>query len=192
MAGVPRGRARGGRLLNWFPGFRICLYCNRVSRRHFIRLTYHAYKFENVKNYTNYIDEVMREVTGLVPKENLPSNDDLNNATLNKLYNTIPSYIETYKDIGVKSTWAHALKVAWLIEMGAHAQSCLGDWNGRTRSKLLGWLKWAPAVKVRGLVIFLLLLVAAKSWWKIDPLAVIQKVKCFWICLKFSLIHKKN
>ncbi len=35
---------------------------------------------ENVKNYTNYIDEVMREVKGLVPQENLPSDDDLNNA----------------------------------------------------------------------------------------------------------------
>jgi hypothetical protein len=23
----------------------ICFYCNRVSRRHFIRLTYHAYNF---------------------------------------------------------------------------------------------------------------------------------------------------
>ncbi len=70
--------------------------------------------------------------------------------------------------------WAHALKVAWLIEMGAHAQSCLVDWNGRTRSKLPGWLKWAHALKVRGLVIFFLLLVAAKSWRKTDPLAVIH------------------
>jgi hypothetical protein len=32
---------------------------------------------ENVKNYTNYINEVMREVKGLVPQEQLPSNDDL-------------------------------------------------------------------------------------------------------------------
>ena len=46
MAGVPRGRARGGRLLNRFQGFMICFYCNRVSRRHFIRLAYHAYNFD--------------------------------------------------------------------------------------------------------------------------------------------------
>jgi hypothetical protein len=60
---------------------------------------------ENVKNYTNYIDKVMRDVKGLVPQENLPSDDDLNSATLNKLYNTIPSYTETYTDTGVKATW---------------------------------------------------------------------------------------
>ena len=46
MAGVPRGRARGGRLLKQLQGFMICFCCNRVSRRHFIRLTYHAYNFE--------------------------------------------------------------------------------------------------------------------------------------------------
>jgi hypothetical protein len=46
MAGVPRGRARGGRLLKQLQGFMICFCCNRVSRRHFIRLTYHAYNFK--------------------------------------------------------------------------------------------------------------------------------------------------
>jgi hypothetical protein len=53
MAGVPRGRACGGRLLNRFQGFMICFYCNRVSRRYFIRLTYHAYNFEKkeIKSY---------------------------------------------------------------------------------------------------------------------------------------------
>ncbi len=48
----------------------------------------------------------------------------------------------------------------------ARAQSCLLDWKERARPKLLTWLKGARAPKVRGLVIFLLLLVAAKSWWK--------------------------
>ncbi len=61
-----------------------------------------------------------------------------------------------------------------LTERGPRAQSCLVDWKGRARSKLPGWLKWPHEVKVRGLVIFLLLLVAAKSWWKTDPLAVIH------------------
>ncbi len=55
-----------------------------------------------------------------------------------------------------------ALKVAWLIERVTRAQSCLVDWKGRAHSK---WEVWW---------FFLLLLVAAKSWWKIDPLAVIQ------------------
>jgi hypothetical protein len=36
---------------------------------------------ENVKNYTNYIDKIMRDVKGLVPQEKLLSEDDLNNAT---------------------------------------------------------------------------------------------------------------
>ncbi len=40
---------------------------------------------------------------------------------------------------------ARALKVAWLIERGAHAQSCLVDWKGCALSKLLGWLKGARA-----------------------------------------------
>ncbi len=81
---------------------------------------------------------------------------------------------------------ARALKVAWLIEMGSRTQSCLVDWNGLTSLKLLSWLKWAQELKVAWLIEmgsraqsclvgdFLLLLVAAKSWWKIDPLAVIQ------------------
>jgi hypothetical protein len=60
---------------------------------------------ENVKSYTHCIDKIMRDVKGLVPKEKLPSEDDLNNATLNKLYNTIPSHIETDADTGVKATW---------------------------------------------------------------------------------------
>ncbi len=75
--------------------------------------------------------------------------------------------------------------LVWLAERGARAQSCLVDWKGRARSKLpdslkgartfkVVWLIEMGALKVRGLVIFLLLLVAAKSWWKIDPLAVIQ------------------
>ncbi len=46
----------------------------------------------------------------------------------------------------------HKLKAAWLIEMGAQAQSCLVDRNGRTSSKLPGWLKWAHKLKVAWLI----------------------------------------
>ncbi len=35
--------------------------------------------------------------------------------------------------------WAHELKVAWLIEMGSRAQTCLLDWSERLRSK---WEVW--------------------------------------------------
>jgi hypothetical protein len=45
-------------------------------------------------------------------------------------------------------------KVAWLIEKGGRAQSCLVDWKGLTSPKLLGWLKRADEPKVIGLVIF--------------------------------------
>ncbi len=84
--------------------------------------------------------------------------------------------------------WTRGLKVAWLIEMSTCAQSFLVDWNGLPSSKLLGWLKWAPELKVAWLIEmstcaqserfgdFLLLLIAAKSWWKIDPPAVIHSV----------------
>ncbi len=60
---------------------------------------------------------------------------------------------------------ARVLKVAWLIESGARAQSCLVDWKG-------------PARKVRGLVIFLLILVAAKSWWKTVRSRWYSTVRC--------------
>ncbi len=67
---------------------------------------------------------------------------------------------------------------------------CLLDWQG-AHSKLLTWFLWGMPVSegrsliayligralvplLGGLVIFLLFLVAARSWWKTDPLVVIQ------------------
>jgi hypothetical protein len=52
MAGVPRGRARGGRLLNRAQGFFFfdLLLLQSSEPRHFIRLTYHAYNFEKKRN----------------------------------------------------------------------------------------------------------------------------------------------
>ncbi len=63
-------------------------------------------------------------------------------------------------------------RIAWLIEMGKSPRevwwlkwcistNCLIDWNGKKPT--------------RGLVLFLRFPNAAKSWWQLDPLAVIQK-----------------
>ncbi len=56
---------------------------------------------------------------------------------------------------------------AWLIERGTRAQSCLVDWKGCALK--VAWLIERGAHKVRGLVIFLLLPIAAKSWWRQIP-----------------------
>ncbi len=55
-----------------------------------------------------------------------------------------------------------ALKVAWLIEIGVRAQSCL-VYLKSARTLKVAWLIEMGAREMRGLVIFLLLLVAAKS-----------------------------
>ncbi len=63
------------------------------------------------------------------------------------------------------------LLLTWLA--GGSRPYCLLDWQG-ARAPIAYLIGRGLAPLLGGLVIFLLLLVAAKSWWKIDPLAVIH------------------
>ncbi|MFN9939589.1 MAG: hypothetical protein ACK56I_08940, partial [bacterium] len=60
------------------------------ASKQLIRINNNGMTEENVKSYTSYVNQIMKDIESLVPAEKLPKESDLRIATLRNLANTRP------------------------------------------------------------------------------------------------------